>query len=72
MGWEDPLKKEMATYSSILAWEIPWKSLVGYSPWGYERDRHALGINNRSWARDRHYRLELRTHVFMPREVTNN
>ena len=22
-GWEDPLEKEMATYSSILAWEIP-------------------------------------------------
>ena len=21
---EDPLEKEMATYSSILAWEIPW------------------------------------------------
>ena len=30
------LEKEMATHSSILAWEIPWteKSLVGYSPWG--------------------------------------
>ena len=24
LGWEDPLKKEMATHSSILAWEIPW------------------------------------------------
>ena len=24
LGREDPLKKEMATYSSILAWEIPW------------------------------------------------
>ena len=23
-GWEDPLEKEMATHSSILAWEIPW------------------------------------------------
>ena len=22
--WEDPLEKEMATRSSILAWEIPW------------------------------------------------
>ena len=22
-GWEDPLEKEMATYSIILAWEIP-------------------------------------------------
>ena len=33
LGWEDPLEKEMATHSSILAWEIPWEgSLVGYSP----------------------------------------
>ena len=24
LGGEDPLEKEMATYSSILAWEIPW------------------------------------------------
>ena len=24
LGWEDPLEKEMATYSIILAWRIPW------------------------------------------------
>jgi len=24
LGWENPLGKEMATHSSILAWEIPW------------------------------------------------
>ena len=24
LGQKDPLEKEMATYSSILAWEIPW------------------------------------------------
>ena len=24
LGWEDPLKKEMATCSSTLAWKIPW------------------------------------------------
>ena len=24
LGWEDPLKKGMATHSSILAWRIPW------------------------------------------------
>ena len=23
LGWEDPLELEMATYSSIIAWEIP-------------------------------------------------
>ena len=24
LGQEDPLEKEMATHSSILAWQIPW------------------------------------------------
>ena len=24
LGQEDPLEKEMATYSSILAWRLPW------------------------------------------------
>ena len=24
LGWEDPLEKEMATHTSILAWKIPW------------------------------------------------
>ena len=24
LGWEDPLEKEMATHSSILAWETSW------------------------------------------------
>ena len=24
LGWEDPLEKETAIHSSILAWEIPW------------------------------------------------
>ena len=31
LGQEDPLEKEMATHSSILAWKIPW---TDYSPWG--------------------------------------
>ena len=26
---EDPLKKEMATHFSILAWEIPWTEVSG-------------------------------------------
>ena len=27
-------EKAMAPHSSTLAWKIPWRSLVGYSPWG--------------------------------------
>ena len=29
LGWEDPLKKEMATHSSILAWKIAWAEEPG-------------------------------------------
>ena len=33
LGQEDPLEKEMAIHSSILAWEMPWtEELEGYSP----------------------------------------
>ena len=29
LGWEDPLEKEMATHSSILAWKVPWTEEPG-------------------------------------------
>ena len=29
LTWEDTLEKEMATHSSILAWEIPWREEPG-------------------------------------------
>ena len=29
LGQEDPLEEEMATHSSILAWEIPWTEEPG-------------------------------------------
>ena len=29
LGQEDPLEKEMATHSCILAWEIPWTEEPG-------------------------------------------
>ena len=29
LGWEDPLEKEMATHSSLLAWRIPWTIFHG-------------------------------------------
>ena len=37
LGQEDPLEEEVATHSSILAWESHrQRSLEGYSPWGCE------------------------------------
>ena len=39
--WEDPLEKGMATYSSILAWEVPWtEEPGGLQSMGSQRVRH--------------------------------
>ena len=47
LGREDPLEKEMATHSSILAWEIPCtEELGGLQSMGSQRVGHNLGINN--------------------------
>ena len=41
LGWEDPLKKEMATHSSVLAWRIPWTEEFGrLQALGSQRIRH--------------------------------
>ena len=37
LGQEDPLEREMAIYSSILAWRISWtEEPDSYSPWGHK------------------------------------
>ena len=41
LGWEDPLEQGMATYSSILAWRIPWTEELG-------------GLQSKAWQRVRH------------------
>ena len=41
LGQEDPLEKEMATHSSILAWRIPWTEEPGrLQPMGSQRVGH--------------------------------
>ena len=41
LDWEDPLKKGMATHSSILAWRIPWtKEPGGLQPIDSQRVGH--------------------------------
>ena len=42
LGQEDPLEKGMATYSSILAWRIPWtEEPGGLKSMGSQRVRHS-------------------------------
>ena len=38
LGWGNPLEKEMATHSSILAWRFPWTEEPSglYSLWGHK------------------------------------
>ena len=45
---EDPREKEMATHSSILAWEIPRTEETGrlHSPWVHKRVRHDLATKH--------------------------
>ena len=46
LGWEDPLEEEMATHSSILAWEIPGiVNLEGYSPWDRKESDTIEGLS---------------------------
>ena len=40
VGWEDPLEKEMATYSSTLAWKIPWEEPSRLQSMGLQRVGH--------------------------------
>ena len=41
LGQEDPLEKEMAPHSSILAWRIPWTEKPGgLQSMGLQRVRH--------------------------------
>ena len=43
LGQEDPLEKEMATHSSILAWKIPWtEEPGGLQPMGLQKSQTGL------------------------------
>ena len=49
LGLEDPLEKEMATHSSILAWEIPWTEEPGrLQSMGSQTVRHDLATEQQS------------------------
>ena len=46
LGWVDPLEKEMATHSSILAWRIPWTEKLGGLP--------SMGLQSQTQLSDEH------------------
>ena len=57
---KEPLEKEMATHSSILAWRILQRSLAGYSPWG-----------PKSWTRLRDYSTKVEMPIIHPSGEAN-
>ena len=53
LGWEDPLEKEMAIHSRILAWDIPWtKEPGGLRSLGSQRADTYIGKKNRRNSHD--------------------
>ena len=55
LGGEDPLEMEMATHSSILAWEIPWtEEPGGLQSMGSQRVRHDLAMKPLNTTRNRY------------------
>ena len=52
LGWEAPLEEEMATHSSVLAWEIPWtEETGGLQSMGLQR----VGHNGSNLAKKKQY-----------------
>ena len=50
LGQEDPLEKEMATHSSVLAWEIPWtEESSGLQFIGSQRIGHDLATDQQQY-----------------------
>ena len=57
LGREDPLEKEMAIHSSILAWEIPWTEWPGRLPsTGLQRAGHNLETKTKTTTYTQIYR----------------
>ena len=50
LGQEDPLEEEMATRSSISAWEIPWTEEPGVQQtMGLQKAGHGLATKEQQW-----------------------
>ena len=48
LGWEDPMEEEMATHSTIIAWEIPWTEEPGMlRSRGHKESDTAQQLNNK-------------------------
>ena len=61
LGWEDPLKKQKATHSSILAWRIPWTEEPGrLQSMGSQKFGHNLTTEQQQQHIQNHYAAYLK------------
>ena len=61
LDWEDPLEKGMATYSSTLAWRIPWREEpVGLQSMGSQRGGHWACMHILKRIRRKNWHLEVK------------
>ena len=50
LDWDDPLEKEMATLSNMLAWKIPWMEKPGWlQSMGLQKMGHNLGTKQQQF-----------------------
>ena len=67
-GWGRPLEKDMATHSSILAWEIPWtEEPGGLQSMGWQRVGHD-SIHTHT----QHTHTHTHTHPFLTLRITDS
>ena len=63
LGWKDPLKEEMATHSSILAWEIPWtEEPDGLQSRGLQTAGHDLAVELRAEQKKKEMNTDIYIH----------
>ena len=75
--WEDPLEDEMATYTNILAWRIPWTEEPGrVHPWGCkELDTTKVSdfiLGDSKITADGDCSHEIKRHLLLGRKVMTN
>ena len=70
LGWEDLLEEEMATHSSILAWEILWtEEPGGLQSIGSQKNQTQWGTNHLTHTHThthKHTCMHARTHTYLP------
>ena len=68
---DDPMEEEMGTYSSILAWRIPWtEEMADYSPWCHKESDKTKWLNITTKRRYYLLRIFFKLFIFNWRMIT--